>query len=54
MFATEEIEKRQKVIAVEIVRALFDRREALEIPEEDDDLVTREAASMFATFFAKE
>jgi hypothetical protein len=53
-FGKEEIKKRQNVIATEIVKALFDRRPALELPEEDDDLITREAALTFISFFVED
>ncbi len=47
----KQLEKEQRALALEIVRVLFDREQSIDFPEEDDDLVKREAAISFGKFF---
>src|SRR5437870_1819916 len=51
-FGKRRLEKEQRVIAKDIVIALFDRQPALDLPEDDEDLVIRDAALGFVNFFA--
>jgi hypothetical protein len=51
-YGKRQLEKKQRVIARDIVIALFDRHAALDLPEDDEDLVIREAALSFTDFFA--
>ncbi len=54
VFGVDQLKKRQKLIALEIVRALYDRKPELDLPVQDEDLVTREAALSFSHFFAQD
>src|SRR5688500_783761 len=50
IFGRRELAEVRQKLALEIVSALYERRQ-WELPENDDDLVIREAALNFAKFF---
>jgi len=50
LFGRRQLTAARRKVALEIVSALFERRQ-WQLPENDDDLVVREAALNFARFF---
>ena len=50
LFGRRQLTAERRKVALEIVSALFERRQ-WDLPENDDDLMVREAALNFAKFF---
>jgi hypothetical protein len=53
LFASEELNREMKVIAHEIVMAVFDRQ-TINLPEEDEDFLKREVARRFREYLDHE
>ena len=51
LFGGEQLHKKKRDCALEIVTALFDRKPTVDFPDEDDDLVMREAVRSFRKYF---
>ncbi len=50
LFGAKTLEKEQRGLSLQIVQALFDRKQSMDLPNEDDDLVKREAAVSLINF----
>ena len=51
LFGGEQLQKRKRDCALKIVTALFDRKPTVDFPDEDDDLIMKNAVRSFEKYF---
>jgi hypothetical protein len=51
IFASEELKEREKAVALEVVKTLFDGKKSIELPVNQDDLIAREASLNLRKYF---